>query len=118
MAIPAKKFAIPSDQIRPVATGRGGCFASDMITVRGKPVAYMYRQLPRNKWDSGWVFLAGTESQEYMDNASNHEIYDVNTIANYDQGIVPFLDTPPPCAFERADGIGMFVPAPPPDDPG
>jgi len=44
----------------------------------------MYREAPYNSIDSGWHFFAGDETQEYTDNARNFEIYDVNTIANYD----------------------------------
>ena len=29
-----------------------------------------------------------------MDEASNHGVYDVNTIANYDPDIIPLLDAP------------------------
>jgi len=114
MATAPKKFGIPGGQIRQLAPGRGGCLATDIITVQGKRVGYMYRQAPTKPWDSGWVFMAGTESQQFMDDPSNHGIYDVNTIANYDPEIIPLLDSPPPCAFERAGGTGKFVPAPPP----
>ena len=72
-----KKFARRADQFEPLAENRGGCFATDMITVEGRKVGYMYRDEPRNKQDSGWVFTAGDESQAYMDNADNHGIYDI-----------------------------------------
>lgn len=61
----------------------------------------MYRTKPRNGQDSGWAFLAGDESQEYMDNPKNHNIYDVNTIANYDPQIIPLLDAPVGSAYIR-----------------
>lgn len=28
-------------------------------------------------------------------------MYDVHTLANYDPDIIPYLDTPPPCAFRK-----------------
>lgn len=96
-----KNFKIPGDQIRPLATGRGGAIASDRITVDGRPVGYMYRTAPRNNIDSGWAFLAGDETQDYMDNSHNHAIYDINTIANYDPEIIPLLDSPVGSAFIR-----------------
>src|SRR5215813_4129016 len=96
-----KKFALPDGQIKPLAKNRGGCLATDMITVEGRKVGYMYREEPCNYQDSGWVFTAGQESQGYMDDADNHGIYDVNTIANYDPAILPFLDAPAGTAFER-----------------
>ncbi len=96
-----KKFALTGDQIKPLATGRGGCIATDRITVEGKPVGYMVREETSRPGDSGWCFMAGDETQEYMDDSANHEIYDVNTIANYSPDIVAFLDSPPRTAFAR-----------------
>ncbi len=36
-----KKFALRADQIRPLVAGRGGCFATDRITVEGRKVRYL-----------------------------------------------------------------------------
>jgi len=47
----------------------------------------MYREPPRNTFDSGWSFFAGDETQGYCDNPENLALYDVNTIANYDPEI-------------------------------
>ena len=96
-----KHFKLSADEIRSLAPNRGGAIASDRITVDGRPVGYMYRSAPRTDLDSGWAFLAGDESQEYMDDAHNHAIYDVNTIANYDPEIIPLLDAPVGAAFIR-----------------
>jgi hypothetical protein len=104
-----KKFALRADQIKPLVQNRGGCIATDMITVEGARVGYMYRDEPLNDQDSGWVFTAGAESQAYMDDATKHGVYAVNTIANYDPAIIPFLDAPPGVAFAREDPSGGFV---------
>lgn len=69
----------------------------------------MYRDYPDNEIDSGWRFMSGTESQKYMDDPSNLEIYDVNTIANYDPAIVPYLAAPVGSAFERTPGTSTFA---------
>lgn len=53
--------------------------------------------------------MSGFESDEYMDAPDNHAVYDVNTIANYDPEIVPFLDAPVGSTFERKNGTGEFV---------
>ena len=108
MANRKKKFALSANQIKPIAPDRGGCIATDMITVEGRKVAYMYREEADNNLDSGWRFMSGFESDEYMDDASNHGVYDVNTIANYDPDIIPFLDSPVGAKFEREDGTGPF----------
>jgi len=103
-----KRFKIAPEQIRDIALGHGACFATDRITVDGHRVRFMYREEPDNEADSGWRFTAGTESDAYMNNPQNLEIYDVNTIANYDPDIVPFLEARVGSAFERAVG-GTFV---------
>lgn len=105
-----KPFRRSAEQIRPVATGRGGAIASDRITVDGRPVGYKYRTEPHNELDSGWAFLAGDETDDYMNDSRNHEIYDVNTIANYDPEIIPLLDAPIGSAFIR--GEAGLVPDP------
>jgi len=81
-----------------------------MITVEGRKVGFMYREEGDNDLDSGWRFLCGLESQDYMDDADNHAVYDVNTIANCDPEVIPFLDAPVGSAFERQAGTGSFVP--------
>jgi hypothetical protein len=103
----SKRFWLPASAIRPLATGRGSCIASDLITVEGRPVCYMYREVPDNSVDSGWRFFSGDESQEYTDEASNFAMYDVNTIANYDPDIIEYLDSPSGSAFGRERG-GKF----------
>ena len=76
-----KQFAsFPKGKVRELAIGLGACFATDMITVQGKKVRFMYREQPDNDSDSGWRFMAGYESDDYMKDPSNHGIYDVNTI--------------------------------------
>jgi hypothetical protein len=106
-----KVFFLAADAIKPnLAPGRGSCLASDLITVQGLPVGFMYREDPDNELDSGWRFFAGSESETYCDDSANFEIYDVNTIANYDSGIIPFLDAKPGAAFERRPESINFVP--------
>ena len=84
-----------------------GCIATSRITVEGCKVGYCYREEPDGDWDSGWRFTAGDESDEYMDDPNNAGIYKLNTICNDDPDIIPLLNTPAPCAFER-DENGVF----------
>ena len=105
-----KPYRLQRDQIRAIATNRGGCIASDRITVDGERVGYMYREAPHNDLDSGWRFLAGDETDAYMADASKHAVYDVNTIANYDPEIVPLLDAPKGSSFERDLESGQLRP--------
>ena len=110
--MPEKQFKIAGSQIKPLVQGRGGCYATDMITVEGRKVGYMYREKPDFAEDSGWRFFSGKESQEYLDDPGHTAIYDVNTIANYDTAIIPLLDAPIGSAFERRGLLGKFVEVP------
>lgn len=104
-----KPLRLRADEIQSVAVGYGACFATDMITCEGRKIGFMYRELPDRDIDGGWRFLSGFESDDYMNDPDNIMIYDVNTIANYDPDIIPFLDAPVGSAFEREGGTGPFV---------
>ena len=77
--------------------------------MEGCKVGYCYREEPDGDWDSGWRFTAGDESDDYMDDPNNAGLYKLNTICNDDSDIIPLLNTPAPCAFER-DEHGVFQP--------
>jgi hypothetical protein len=103
-----KNFKIKSDQFVDLVSPMGGCFATDKITVDGMKVGYMYREEPDEPMDSGWRFFSGTENQEYVDDPNNTMIYAVNTIANYDKAIIPYLDLPFGSELERVEGTDKF----------
>jgi hypothetical protein len=103
-----KRFRIDASEIRQIAAGHGACVASDHIPVEGKRVGFMYRQEPSSTVDSGWVFLSGDESQDYLDDPTNLAVYDVNTIANYDPSIIPLLTAPIGSAYGRDPGHREF----------
>jgi hypothetical protein len=116
--MPDKPLKIAGANIKPLAEGHGGCFATDSITVDGNKVGYMYREKPDFEHDSGWRFFSGKESQEQIDDPAHTDVYDVNTIANYDPAIIPFLNSPVNSAFERRGLFKRFAPVPfePPED--
>ena len=103
-----KTYKLSKDKIAPLVLGMGGCLATDSITVEGHPVGYMYREKPKNPTDSGWRFFSGFEDDAYMANKDNHAVYDVNTIANYDPSIIPYLSASVGKAFERSDTSSAF----------
>lgn len=104
--IAGKKYRFTDDRIQPLALGRGSCFASDMITVEGFKVGFLYRQEPDFDGDSGWRFLTGLETDQYMDNAKNFALFDVNWIVNCDPEIIDLLDKPVGSAFGRDPSVG------------
>ena len=104
-----KIYKLKAKDIQPLATGLGACIATDRITVDGKSVRYMYREQPDNDIDSGWRFLSGDENEEYMNNPNNHSVFDVNTIANADPSIIPYLHADAGMAFEKPPGNDQFM---------
>ena len=103
-----KKFAIPREQIKQLVPSMGGCFITDRVTVDGLKIGYMYREQSNKPEDSGWRFFSGDETNEYIDDLSHTGIYAVNTAANYDSDIIPLLETPAPCAFEKNSSSRKF----------
>ena len=69
----------------------------------GLKIGYMYRENPVDEVDSGWRFFAGDETEEYTSNANNFEIYDLNTICNYDETILPYLNSEIGSSYEKID---------------
>lgn len=108
-----KKFKIKKEDIKTLIGGEAnrGCFATDKITVEGKKIGYMQRLKPdvdSSFPDSGWRFFAGDEDEVYLSDSANIEIFDLNTICNYDPEIIPLLNAPYNTAYYR-DEDGKFV---------
>lgn len=51
------------------------CIISNQIT---DYVGYLYREVPDNETDSGWRFLEGTESDDYINNADNLKLVELS----------------------------------------
>jgi hypothetical protein len=105
-----KNLRIPNEEIKPLVNNLDSCLCTDRITVDGQPIGFMYREIPDDGEDSGWRFLSGTETQAYIDDPTNSGLYEVNTIANYDTAIIPYLDAPFGAEFERVAGTDEFRP--------
>ncbi|MDR2346399.1 MAG: DUF2185 domain-containing protein [Planctomycetaceae bacterium] len=101
-----KQYRFTTDQLKPLALNHGTCYASDMITVEAFKVGFLYRQSPENEFDSGWRFLTGFETDQYLDNTANFAKFDVNWIANCDPEILPYLNKPVGSAFGRDPSKG------------
>lgn len=103
-----KKFKIKANEIVDLIPPMGGCLATDKITVDGMKIGYMYREKSDEAIDSGWRFFSGTEDQDYVDDSNNTMIYNVNTIANYDRAIIPYLELPFGTELERIENSDEF----------
>lgn len=98
------QIADVQDLIKPM----GYCIASDRITVDGEKVGFMYREEKEDEGDSGWRFLAGDETDEYLDDTQHFMMFDVNYIANLDPAIIPALHAGKGSEFERVEGTNDF----------
>lgn len=103
-----KKFKLKPEEIKEFTLSMGYSYVSDKITVDGLKVGFMYREKPFDKDDSGWRFLSGTETEEYLDDITNSMIFDVNTVANYDQAFIPYLKSKIGTEMERVEGSDDF----------
>lgn len=97
------EFLLKPEEIKQLTDIRGGCLASNKITVDGEKVGYAYREEPDANFpnDSGWRFLAGTEDNDYSENPNNFNVFEINTICNYDNVILPILKSEIGSSFVR-----------------
>lgn len=102
------QYILNEQQIRELVKPMGYCIASNRITVDGEKVGFMYRESPEDEDDSGWRFVAGDETEEYMDNPLHFMMFDVNYIANIDAAIIPYLQSKKGSEFERIEGSDTF----------
>ena len=76
------------------------CAASKLITEKGMRVMYMRRILIEREMghdlrtDSGWLFMSGRETGEFLSDPTNIELCRLNTICNIDNDVIPFLTLP------------------------
>lgn len=96
-----KDYKLKKEEIIQLIELKGGCIASDRITIDGLQIGYMYRENPSNETDSGWRFFAGNEDETYTNNPDNFSIFDLNTICNYDKTIIPYLNSAIGTSFEK-----------------
>jgi len=100
-----KKEYFPTLDVKNLKTlvkSEQGCFVSDRISIDGAKPCFVYREEPfKNFPDSGWRFFAGDESKEYMADRTKSNIFQLNVIANYDDSIIPLLDSEVNTAFIR-----------------
>ncbi|MFO7868850.1 MAG: DUF2185 domain-containing protein [Bacteroidales bacterium] len=103
-------YILPEEKIKELVPSMGYCIASDRITVDGCSVGFMYRETRESDEDSGWRFLAGDETEEYLANKMNIMMFDVNYIANIDPAIIPFLKQKTGSEYERIENSNSFKP--------
>ncbi|MBK1880684.1 DUF2185 domain-containing protein [Pelagicoccus mobilis] len=104
-----KPFKISGEKIERKIEGTEGCFATDRILIDGMRIGYMYKEEKDFDSDSGWRFMAGDETDEYLDDQWNSGIYTVNTICNYDEEIIQHLGAPVGSSFALDPKTGKLI---------
>ncbi len=87
------------------------CFVTQRIMNDGQRIGYLYREEPDRDEDSGWRFLCGDESDEYMDDSDNICLVSLGAVLREDDSILELLDSPVGAAFEFDPSTGTFIPA-------
>lgn len=68
---------------------------------------FMLRDEPDEERDPEWSFLSGYEDDAYLNDTENFLIVSIGVVLNMDDSILPILQQPPLCAYER-DEEGTF----------
>ena len=85
------------------------CFVTQRIMRDGQKIGYLYREEPDREEDSGWRFLCGDESQDYMDDADNICLVSLGAVLSKDDRILSLLDAPVGSEFEYSKADRKFV---------
>lgn len=89
-----EKAPVP-DELEVKEEGFDNCIVSNMISIEGWKVGYMFRQTPSKKYpDSGWRFFKGDETEEYINTLGNTRASTLGEVSEYDPDIIPYLDSP------------------------
>jgi hypothetical protein len=90
------------------------CFATKGIIYEKNKIGYFYREEPMKEdkdgfKDSGWRFLEGDESQEFLDDSENSQFVSLGLILNIDDSFIDLLEKPIGSAFIRDSETGQFI---------
>lgn len=94
-----KKFYEPS--IRRKEIFGKTCIVSKKITGDGWKPGLMLREEPTDERDSGWEFLTGDETDEYVNSPDNFDLCLINSMAGIDPVIMKYIDNPEGACFVR-----------------
>ena len=86
---------------------------SKKIREGGWKIGYGMREEPTREGDSGWYFCVGDENNDYINDASNLELWTIGSILMYDQALGEFITAPYGTAIVRVDHDRFEI-----DEPG
>ena len=74
---------------------------SKKVREGGWKIGYGMRDEPDQERDSGWYFAVGDETEEYVNDPSNLELWTVNSALLYDPALSEFISAPYGTAIVR-----------------
>jgi len=90
------------------------CIVTRGILYEGEKIGYLYREAPDHDRDSGWRFLSGVESDEYLDNSENVCAVSLGAVLRCDDRMIDLLGQSAPVAYlwdANSDGFIEIEPA-------
>ena len=75
-------------------TNGGGCIVTKSVLQGNTPLKWLFREEPVNEVDNGWRAMGRDDTQEYIDESSNHAICDINTLINIEPTVLNVYEMP------------------------
>ena len=85
---------------------------SKKVREGGWKISYGMREEPTREDDSGWFFCVGDESDDYINDASNLELWSIGSALMCDQALNEFITAPFGTAIVRVDHNKFEIDAP------
>ena len=85
---------------------------SKKVRIDGWKIGYGMREEPTRESDSGWYFCVGDETEEYVNNPDNLELWTVNSVLIYDPALSEFITAPYGTAIVRTASQKFELDAP------
>lgn len=85
---------------------------SKKVREEGWKIGYGVRGEPTREEDSGWYFCAGNESDDYVNDANNLELWKIGSVLMYDNALNELITAPYGTAIVRVDHDRFEIDAP------
>jgi hypothetical protein len=91
------------------------CIVSNKVLRGNEPIGYMERSeepvvMENGRIDSGWVFMAGDETEEYSNDPDNLAFISIGVLLNRNDVFIDLLDAPAGSAFVWDEVLQKFIP--------
>lgn len=77
-----------------IASMPSGCIASNNLLSRKGELKWCFRETPINNMDSGWRFLSNIDTDEYLADANNSSVCDLDTVIQAEPAILAIINSP------------------------